>query len=101
MKNLLKDHIWKVTTVLFLLLWLAKGCTNTKISNLEKKYSQETDSLKVELKKINNEVSKFATEKEVKDEMERVMLDFLIYEDDLDKGKTSLSQIKDKIQSND
>ena len=33
--------------------------------------------------------------------MEKVMLEYLIYEDDLDKGKTSLSHIKNKIEEND
>ena len=33
--------------------------------------------------------------------MEKVMLNYLIYEDDLDKGKTSLSQIKNKLEEND
>ena len=101
MKTFFKDHLWKVTTVLFLMLWLAKGCTTTKIASLEKKYIQQTDSLKIELKEANTKISEFATKKEVRDQMEKVMLDFLIYEDDLDKGKTSLSQIKDKIESND
>lgn len=101
MKTFFTDHLWKVTTVVFLLLWLAKGCTTNKIASLEKKYIQQTDSLKVELKEANEKISNYATKKEVRDEMERVMLDFLIYEDDLDKGKTSLSQVKDKIESND
>jgi hypothetical protein len=29
------------------------------------------------------------------------MFNYLIYEDDVDKGKTSLSEIKNKIESND
>ena len=33
----------------------------------------------------------------IKYEMEQAMYKFLIYEDDLDKGKTSLSDIKSKI----
>ena len=35
--------------------------------------------------------------KEVQYEMEQTMYKYLIYEDDLDKGKTSLSEIKNKI----
>jgi hypothetical protein len=33
----------------------------------------------------------------IKNQMEQTMYKFLIYEDDLDKGKTSLSDIKSKI----
>jgi len=42
-----------------------------------------------------------ATPKQVKDEMQRVMFDFLVYEDDLDKGRTSLSTVKSKIEEDD
>ena len=42
-----------------------------------------------------------ATAKEVRDEMELTMFNYLIYEDDLDKGKSSLSDVKNKIEAND
>ena len=100
-KSFLIDHIWKVTTVAFLLLFLGKGCTNNKVSNLEKEYEKNTTTLTNRVDSLTLIVSKFATEKQVRDQMEKVMLDFLIYEDDLDKNKTSLSQIKNKIESND
>lgn len=93
----LKENTWKVTTVVFLLLFLSKGCTNTKISKLEDK----TVSLQREVDSLRADVRTRATKKDVRDEMERVMFDFLIYEDDLDKGKTSLSEIKNKIEAND
>lgn len=35
--------------------------------------------------------------KEIQYEMEQTMYKYLIYEDDLDKGKTSLSEIKNRI----
>jgi hypothetical protein len=38
------------------------------------------------------------TDKQTKDLVQSVMLDFLIFEDDLDKGKTSLTDIKTKIE---
>lgn len=34
---------------------------------------------------------------EIQYEMEQTMYDFLLYEDDLDKGKISLSEIKNRI----
>lgn len=100
MKNLLtllQQNVWKVTTVVFLLLFLTKGCTNTKLSKLEEK----TISLQKEVDSLRTQIKTMPTQKTVRDEMERVMFDYLIYEDDLDKGKTSLSEIKNKIESND
>jgi uncharacterized membrane protein len=93
----LKDNAWKVSTVVFLLLFLSKGCTNTKLTKLEEK----TIGLQRTVDSLKSDISSRPSKKDVRDEMERVMFDYLIYEDDLDKGKTSLSEIKNKIQSND
>ena len=51
--------------------------------------------------KLENERIVPATTKQVRDEMQRIMLDFLIYENDLDKNKISISAIKDKIEADD
>lgn len=99
--NLLKTHAWKVSTGLFMFLFLTKGCTNNKISNLEKKYDKNYESLAAKVDSLQTKLDKTATSKQVRDEVERAMFDFLIYEDDLDKGKTNLSSIKNKIESND
>lgn len=104
MKNLvsfLKENIWKVTTFLFALLFLAKGCTNNKIGALDKKYTENTARLEKKIDSLQSTVSKMASAKQVRDEMELTMFNYLIYEDDVDKGKTSLSEIKNKIESND
>lgn len=104
MKNLfflLKQNLWKVTTVVFALLFLSKSCTNRKISNLDKKYSENTVRLEQKLDSVQSQLNRLASAKEVKDQMEKVMFDYLIYEDDVDKGKTSLSEIKNKIEKND
>lgn len=105
LKDFLKKWAWQIFAALFLLLYLGKGCTSKKVSKtnelLESKTSELTtrvDSLSAEIKSLKD---KSASSDDIKNEMERVMLDFLIYEDDLDKGKTSLSKIKDKIESND
>ena len=90
----LKQNFSKITTVLFCLLFIFRGCTNSKINQLKEKnmsLEQKVDSL----------LSSTPSRAQVRDEMEWVMFNYLIYEDDLDKGKTSLSEIKDKIQSND
>jgi len=104
MKNItefLNIHLWKITTVVFALLFISKGCTNNKISNLDKKYEDTSVRLEHKIDSLQAQVSKMPTEKQVRDQMERVMFDYLIYEDDLDKGKSSLSDVKNKIEIND
>jgi hypothetical protein len=97
----IKTWSWQILAVLFFVLFLGKGCTSTKIS----KTNKNIDEMQVEINSLKTEISKLRdqsiTRKDLKDEMEIVMLDFLIYEDDLDRGKTSISQIKNKIESND
>ena len=95
--NYIKQNIWKISTLTLVLMLLAKGCTQRKINQLGKKI----ENLKIQADALEKAVNAIATIKEVRDEMEKVMLDYLIYEDDLDKGKTSLSTIKNKIESND
>ena len=97
----LQLHLWKITTALFAVLFLSKGCTNSKISKLEEKYSKNTELLEIKIDSLQTHVSKMATKKQVQDQMEIVMFNYLIYEDDLDKGKSSLSDVKNKIEEND
>jgi hypothetical protein len=100
-KLFITNHFWKVTTVIFFLFFLADGCTNRKISALEKEYSKNISELNLKIDLLTNHVKNTPSKKEVRDEMEVIMFNFLIYEDDLDKGKVSLSDVKNKIESND
>lgn len=104
MKNIidfLRKNMWQTTTVVLLLIVLGKGCTLSKISKLDSKCSENEVKLEKKLDSLNSVVNTFATEKQVRDQMEITMFNYLIYEDDLDKGKSSLSDIKNKIESND
>jgi hypothetical protein len=104
MKNVtdfLKKNAWQAATVILLLLFLGKGCTSNKISKLDSKFSESEARLEKKIDSLNSVITQFATEKQVRDQMEITMLNYLIYEDDLDNGKTSLSEIKNKIESND
>ena len=84
-----------ILITLLLLIITFKGCsTNSNVSSLRK----ENSKLKASVDSLNNVV---VNEKEVRDVMEEIMLDFLIYEDELDNKKITVSQIKDKIKSND
>lgn len=105
MKEFIKNWAWQVLAILFLLLFMGRGCTGKKVSKtnklIEENHAQLTNTVDSLTNRLiileNNSVSS----KEARDIMESVMLEYLIYEDDLDKGKISLSQIKNKIEQND
>ena len=59
------------------------------------KIKKEIKTLKIDIEYIKKNL---ATKKDIENQMETVMLDFLIYEDELDKRKITLSQIKQKIE---
>jgi len=90
--NLFEKHLSKILLVLLVLVLLGQ-CNNSRRDNSQsKKIAQlesKIDSLTVELK------SKPSL-KEIDESSVHNFYDFLIYEDDLDKGKTSLSEIKNK-----
>lgn len=94
-----KTHAWKLIAIFFFLVAMSNGCTNKRIAKLEKQYEEKTASLDTKLDSINTKTKLLPTSKSVKDDMERVMLDFLIYEDDLDKKNTSISEIKKSNRS--
>ena len=96
-----KTNIWKILTVIFFLLFLTRGCTHKKITAFEKRNIESNESLMLKIDSLEKKINRVATSKQVRDEMEIAMFNFLIYEDDLDKGRTNLSDIKNKIESND
>jgi hypothetical protein len=53
------------------------------------------------IKSINNRADSLVipTKEDIRNEMNETMFNFLIYEDDFDKGKASLSDIKSKINT--
>ena len=97
---------WGLTIMLPIVLfsWVG-GCNSSKkVDKLQEEITviKDSSATKQDLKiELNKELKKYATKKDVKDEMERTMLDFLIYEDELDKKRITISQIKDKIEAND
>ena len=100
--EILKNNIWKILTSIFFIAYLSNGCTNSKISKVNNNLETYNKSMVKSIDSLNNVLSKLEqttlSSKQATDIMEKVMLNYLIYEDDLDKGKTSLSQIKNKIE---
>lgn len=86
----LKKWNWAITLGICSLLLVGQCSQGRKISAL-KKENAKLNAL------IDSSVTPL-TEKQTKDVVQSVMLDFLIFEDDLDKGKTSLTDIKSKIE---
>ena len=60
--------------------------------------NSEISKIKKENARISANIDSMVTKEEMKKEMRQVMFEFLIYEDDFDKGKVSLSDLKNKIE---
>ena len=84
----LKEYSWAVTLVLMVLIMFRQCGVNRDVDRLEKS-----------VKSIHQKVDSIPSGDKIKQQMNEVMFDFLIYEDDFDKKKTSLSDIKQKIQT--
>lgn len=85
------DTGWKISITLLLILQHFSTCsTNNKLQSLKK----ENQLLRQRVDKIERPLNA----KQTSDIIENVMFDFLIYEDDLDRGKTNLTNIKNKIE---
>jgi len=92
----IKEHSWIILVVLMGFLFLRQCGMNRDVDKIQKdirKTEAFADSTYKEIKKIT-----VITKEEVREEMKQVMFQYLIYEDDLDKGKISLSEIKDRIE---
>lgn len=92
----IKEYSWAIMLMLMLLLFFRQCGVNRDIDKMQKdiKSSKEySDSTHKAIKEIHT-----ISEDVVRREMKNVMFQYLIYEDDLDKGKISLSDIKNKIE---
>ncbi len=105
LKEFIKTWAWQILAGLFFLLYMGKGCTSKKVGKINMKLDNNQEYFTSKIDSMTNRITSLeehsASKKETKDIMERVMLDYLLYEDDLDRGKTSLSEIKNKIEQND
>jgi len=82
------------TMAFFLLLCLFQTCGNKgKITDVKK----QNIELHNTVDSLHNVINTLPTSDEVEYRMEQVMYRYLIYEDDLDRGKVSLSEIKNRI----
>ena len=86
----IKNYSWAITLVLVLFILFRQCGVNRDIDRMEKS-----------IKSINNRADSLVipTKEDIRNEMNETMFNFLIYEDDFDKGKASLSDIKSKINT--
>jgi hypothetical protein len=86
----IKNYSWVITLILILFILMRQCGVNRDIDRMEKS-----------IKSINGKVDSLVVpnKEEIRKEMNETMFNFLIYEDDFDKGKASLSDIKSKINT--
>lgn len=83
----IKDNFTIIVLVLLVIVFFRQCGVNSEINKIKKENA-----------KISALLDSSVTKKEMKHEMRQVMFEFLIYEDDFDKGKASLSDIQNKIR---
>jgi hypothetical protein len=86
MKKFIQENFTLIVLIIAV-LGLFKSCGD----------GREIAKLRKELENTNSKMDKYATKAEVEIISNKTMFDFLIYEDDIDKKKASLSDIKNKI----
>ena len=86
----IKDNFSIIVLVLLVIVFFRQCGVNSEINKIKKENA-----------KISAHLDSSVTKREMKHEMRQVMFEFLIFEDDFDKGKASLSDIQNKIQSGD
>lgn len=90
----LKENSFPLLIGFFVLFILVQCSNNSTQKIINKNLVQELDSVKTELRFVKDNI---VTKEEIKSQNKKMMFEFLIYEDDVDKGKISLSEIKDQI----
>lgn len=97
-KIFFQDKIYIIIIVMFGLLFMNNCSHNSNIKSLKKEFTQEIDSLTQELNDINARQSHFITTDEMEKIQNETMFRFLMYEEDIDKGRTSFSKIRIELK---
>ena len=84
----IKDNFTIIVLALLVIVFFRQCSVNSEISKIKKENAR-----------ISANLDSSVTKREMKHEMRQVMFEFLIFEDDFDKGKASLSDIQNKIES--
>lgn len=84
----LKANAWLLNLSLIFLLFL-KQCSVTS----------DQDKMQKDIRKMVSKIDSLPNQAQIQKAMNQTMFNFLIYEDDFDHKKTSLSEIKTKIDA--
>ena len=88
-----------VLMVAFMVILFFRQCgVSSDVSKMRKEIgyiSEKTDKSSKSLDSLRNTL---VSRDDIKNDMSKVMFEYLIFEDDLDKGKISLSDIKNRIK---
>ena len=90
-KSFVSEYGLMITLGLIVILFFRTCGMNRDADKLKK----DVKDMKMQMEFIKDNL---ATKKDIENQMESVMLDVLIYEDELDKKKITISQIKQKIE---
>lgn len=82
----IKDNFTIIVLCLLVIVFFRQCGVNSEINKIKKENAI-----------ISANIDSMVTKEEMKKEMRQVMYEFLIYEDDFDKGKVSLSDLKNRI----
>lgn len=100
--NKLKEYIEKyhLIIIIFLcLLFSVNMCSNrNSLDKIYKSNNAELSYIKDSLGVLSNKINNIPIRKEFKLDNQILMYEFLQFEDDVDKGKISLSQLKLKLE---
>jgi hypothetical protein len=88
----IKANYWIILLFFMLVIFLRQCGIRRDIDRMEK-------NVKVVTEKTDSIQNTIVTPEQVRYEMNQSMFNFLIYEDDFDKGKASLSDIKSRINT--
>jgi hypothetical protein len=85
----IKDNFQFIVLGFLVIIFLRQCGVNNDIDRIEK----ENKAISAQIDSVNT-----LSKPEIRKEMRQVMFEFLIYEDDFDKKKISLSEIKNRLE---
>jgi len=85
----IKDNFQLIVLGFLVIIFLRQCGVNKDIDRIEK----ESKAISAQIDSVNT-----LSKPEIRKEMRQVMFEFLIYEDDFDKKKISLSEIKNRLE---
>tara|TARA_Y100000389_G_scaffold123695_1_gene121030 strand:+ start:1020 stop:1340 length:321 start_codon:yes stop_codon:yes gene_type:complete len=98
--QLVKDHVWKILAIIFMLGFIGRGCTSSKISKtnkiLESHNSQITHKVDSLIEVVSILEQKTLDTEKAESVMEKVMWKFLELEELSDKNHIPINELKYK-----